>query len=59
MAAKGSCIDLIFLAPPYPTAGSATDIAKIQLLKILMSIYFLSCCFFIHTPLHSSSKDGA
>ena len=24
MAAKGCCIDFMFLAPPYPAAGSAT-----------------------------------
>ena len=50
MATKVSCIDLMFLAPPYPAAGSATDIAKIQMLKILMSIYLCKLLFFSSTP---------
>ena len=32
--------------PPYPAVGSATDIAKIQMLKILMSIYLCKLLFF-------------
>ena len=35
MAAKARHIDFMFLAPPYPVAGSATDIDPVEQITTL------------------------
>ena len=34
MAADGGCIDFMFLDPPYPAAGSATERTWVNQLKV-------------------------